>query len=36
LPSAGDAVYLGVASIVALAFGALIFNAVDDRIASEA
>jgi ABC-type polysaccharide/polyol phosphate export permease len=36
LPSAGDAVYLGVAAIVALAFGALIFNAVDDRIASEA
>ena len=36
LPSAGDAVYLGVAAVVALALGALVFSAVDDRIASEA
>jgi lipopolysaccharide transport system permease protein len=36
LPSAGDAVYLCVAALVALGVGALVFNAVDDRIASEA
>jgi ABC-type polysaccharide/polyol phosphate export permease len=36
LPSAGDVVYLCVATIVALLLGALVFSAVDDRIASEA
>jgi len=36
LPSAGDAVYVCVAAGVALVLGAVVFNAVDDRIASEA
>jgi lipopolysaccharide transport system permease protein len=36
LPSAGDAVYVCVAAVVALVLGAVVFNAVDDRIASEA
>ena len=36
LPSAGDAIYVCVAAVVALALGAVVFNAVDDRIASEA
>jgi ABC-type polysaccharide/polyol phosphate export permease len=35
-PAAGDAIYLCVAALVALALGALVFSAVDDRIASEA
>lgn len=36
LPSGVDALYACVAAIVALAIGALVFSAVDDRIASEA
>ena len=36
LPSAGDAIYVCVAAVVALVVGAVVFNAVDDRIASEA
>ena len=36
LPSAGDAIYVCVAAAVALVVGAVVFNAVDDRIASEA
>jgi ABC-type polysaccharide/polyol phosphate export permease len=36
LPSAADALYLCVASVAALALGALVFRSVDDRIASEA
>ena len=32
----GDLLYLVVATVVALALGALVFSAVDDRIASEA
>jgi ABC-type polysaccharide/polyol phosphate export permease len=36
LPPAGDTLYLCVAAVVALALGAFTFNAVDDRIASEA
>ena len=36
LPSAGDAIYVCVAAVVALVLGAVVFNAVDDRIASEA
>jgi ABC-type polysaccharide/polyol phosphate export permease len=36
LPPAGDAIYLCVAAVVALVVGALVFNSVDDRIASEA
>jgi lipopolysaccharide transport system permease protein len=36
LPPAADTLYLCVAAVVALAVGALTFNAVDDRIASEA
>jgi lipopolysaccharide transport system permease protein len=36
LPSAGDALYVCVAAVVALALGALVFRSVDDRIASEA
>ncbi len=36
LPPAGDTIYLCVAALVALALGALVFSAVDDRIASEA
>ena len=36
LPPAADTLYLCVAAGVALALGALVFSAVDDRIASEA
>ena len=36
LPSAADTAYLGLAAALALVLGALVFNAVDDRIASEA
>ena len=36
LPPAADTLYLCVAAVVALVVGALTFNAVDDRIASEA
>ena len=36
LPPLADALYLCVAALVALALGAFVFNAVDDRIASEA
>jgi len=36
LPPAADTLYLCVAAVVALAVGAFTFNAVDDRIASEA
>jgi ABC-type polysaccharide/polyol phosphate export permease len=36
VPPAGDAIYLCVAAVVALVVGALVFNSVDDRIASEA
>ena len=36
LPPAADAIYLCVAAVVALVVGALVFNRVDDRIASEA
>ena len=36
LPPAADTLYLCVAAVVALALGAFMFNAVDDRIASEA
>ena len=35
-PAVGDALYLAVATLVALALGAFVFSAVDDRIASEA
>jgi ABC-type polysaccharide/polyol phosphate export permease len=35
LPHAGDVVYLAVAAVVALAVGAAVFSAVDDRIAVE-
>ena len=35
LPSAGDAAYLVVSSLVALALGALVFSRVDDRVAVE-
>ena len=34
-PPAADAIYLGVAAVVALALGALVFRSVDDRIAVE-
>jgi ABC-type polysaccharide/polyol phosphate export permease len=36
LPPAAETTYLCVAAVVALGLGALVFNAVDDRIASEA
>ncbi len=36
LPPAADTIYLCVAAVVTLALGAFVFNAVDDRIASEA
>jgi ABC-type polysaccharide/polyol phosphate export permease len=36
LPPTGDLVYLVVATVVALALGAVVFRGVDDRIASEA
>ena len=36
LPPVADTIYLCVAAVATLALGALIFNAVDDRIASEA
>ena len=36
LPSLGDALYLAAAACIALVAGALVFNGVDDRIASEA
>jgi ABC-type polysaccharide/polyol phosphate export permease len=36
LPPAADTLYLCVAALAALALGALVFSAVDDRIASEA
>jgi ABC-type polysaccharide/polyol phosphate export permease len=36
LPSAGDALYLCIAALIALFLGALVFSSVDDRIASEA
>ena len=35
LPNVGDVVYLVVASVVALALGALVFRRVDDRLAAE-
>lgn len=35
LPRLADAVYLGVAAVAALALGALVFTAVDDRVAVE-
>jgi len=35
LPQAGDAVYLAVSALVALALGAFVFTRVDDRIAVE-
>jgi len=35
-PAGGDALYLAVATLVALALGAFVFSAVDDRIATEA
>jgi lipopolysaccharide transport system permease protein len=34
-PSAGDAVYLAVAAVAALALGAFVFSRVDDRVAVE-
>ena len=36
LPPAADVLYLCVAAVTALVLGALVFSAVDDRIASEA
>ena len=36
LPALGDALYLGIATLVALGLGAFVFRSVDDRIASEA
>jgi ABC-type polysaccharide/polyol phosphate export permease len=36
LPPVAETIYLCVAAVVALALGALVFSAVDDRIASEA
>ena len=35
LPEAGDAVYLAVSALLALALGAFVFNRVDDRVAVE-
>ena len=35
IPSTGDLVYLVIETLVALALGAVVFNAVDDRIAAE-
>jgi ABC-type polysaccharide/polyol phosphate export permease len=35
VPAAGDAIYLTVAAVVALALGAFVFNRVDDRVAVE-
>ncbi len=35
LPAAGDAAYLAVSALVALALGAFVFNRVDDRVAVE-
>jgi ABC-type polysaccharide/polyol phosphate export permease len=35
LPAAGDAVYLAVSAVVALALGAWVFSRVDDRVAVE-
>lgn len=35
LPEAGDAVYLGVSAVLALALGAFVFSRVDDRVAVE-
>ncbi len=35
VPAAGDAVYLAVSALVALALGALVFSRVDDRVAVE-
>ena len=35
LPAAGDAIYLAVSAVVALALGALVFSRVDDRVAVE-
>ena len=34
-PAAGDAVYLAVSAVVALALGAFVFSRVDDRVAVE-
>ena len=34
-PAAGDAIYLAVSAVVALALGALVFSRVDDRVAVE-
>jgi ABC-type polysaccharide/polyol phosphate export permease len=34
-PAAGDAIYLAVAAVVALALGAFVFSRVDDRVAVE-
>ena len=35
LPQAGDAVYLAVSALLALALGAFVFSRVDDRVAVE-
>jgi ABC-type polysaccharide/polyol phosphate export permease len=35
LPTAGDAIYLAVSAVLALALGALVFTRVDDRVAVE-
>jgi ABC-type polysaccharide/polyol phosphate export permease len=35
LPAAGDAIYLAVAAVLALALGAFVFSRVDDRVAVE-
>ena len=35
LPEAGDAVYLAVSAVLALALGAFVFSRLDDRVASE-
>ena len=35
LPRAGDAVYLGVSALLALALGAFVFSRIDDRVAVE-
>ena len=34
-PAAGDAIYLAVSAVVALALGAFVFSRVDDRVAVE-
>ena len=35
LPAAGDAIYLAVSAVLALALGAFVFSRVDDRVAVE-